>query len=439
MQSFVALAGFSLLLATLVSSPTTMHHEHSGPAHGQDSPRSVLALVFDMEGEAPSLEAALAAIPGSKSDESADEPGLWSMILPEGTLMLNRIPYGAPTDLLLPGDQVRFTKPELARLEGERLTLSLLTDIADGGLPRLHTQIRDVVAAADSLGLKDPIALFDYSGHRWHPPGWVARMVKSRAGPAPSTVFKIHAVYDEGEDGKKRSWIHSHGIARLSGYEIGCIDVRPEHLEALYDVVELAACFAIDDVDWPAGEPTSVVFGLELARLPWVEGVAALVPLVIGTADDHEADHGGTFVLAVQEDGAWRCPGEAAAALEIMVVGCSTRETERGALAARETYSTMRDWQKGTEVDHQVLVKSPVETEDGGHEHCWFEVSRLRALSVKATLLSQPMGRADIAPGDSASLRVTNLTGWMVQTEAGNFGPDELEALLAASTTAEGE
>ena len=408
------------------SQPPTAAHEALA------APRSELALVFAADTAAPAVDAAAAALVDAEPGDTVPSAALWVLDSPAGQFTLARGPvtaFAGPAAV----DRKRFRAAELAALEGELLHLGLSTDLGDEGLPRLHQQLGHLVRAAEALGLGRPLALVDASSLRWHPPAWVARMAASEAGPAPSSTYLVHAVRAQGEDGEWRYWLHTHGVARFIGSELGCVDVSQEHLDTLGTVVESAASFAVDSLEWPEREPVEVLFGLHLARLPWREGVAALAPKVIGTADDHLDGHEATCVLAVRDGDLWRSPGEAAAALDTIIQARTRRETERGALAARETFADLRAWQKGAREGERVIVKAPLEVEGGGREHVWFEATRLGRVNIQAVLLSQPHGRAALAPGDRTTLQVGDLTGWSAQTEDGSFGPDELEALLVAT------
>ena len=424
--------GFVAITALLLS-PKASSHEPGTPHEGE-TPLSTLSLVFPEGTEAPSQEKALHVLEDSAVLMEPEDSDLWVLAAPEGFYTLARVAFqhGA-VESMQPQDKARFRPEELEKLNGPRLVLSFDQDISESGLPGLHEQMLRAVAAAQALDLDPPIAMYDRSADRWHPPGWVQRMVKSEAGPSPSSAYMVHTVYDEAEDGEQRFWIHTHGLARICGYELGCVDVSAEHYPRLSTVVETAAFYAADDTEWPLREPTQILFGLELARLPWKEAVAALQPKLVGTQDDFDEEHSLMSILAVRSAESWKCPGEAADALESIIGARSNRETERGALAARETYPTLRRWARKAKVDHVVLVKSRLEMDDGSVEHCWFHVERLRVGTIEGVLLSQPRGQTDWEPGDSMRLDPDELTGWMVQLDSGNFEPDDLEALFVAS------
>lgn len=408
-----------------VSSRHAIHPEHA---------LSELMLVFDLPKSLPSLEAAQEVLESIQAGDATEVSGGWAVTTSAGQWQLAITAFDEDwSKEMIPKDRVRFRPQEVERIAGERLALLLSSDLSEQGLPGFHQQIQTLVATAESLGLSNPIGMRDRSGNRWHPPGWIHRMVESEAGPSPTMTFHAHAVYDEDEQGENRYWIHSHGVARFTGFDVGCVDVRPEHYERVSSVVELAAAFAVDNLEWPAGEPMSVLYGLDLARLPWQEGVKALAPSVIGTADDYDEEHTHLSLLVVPDGEGWQGPGKEVSALESLVALRTTRESERGAQAARETYGVLRDWQRNTDVAHRVLVKSPITTESGDIEHCWFEVDRLSRSSLRATLISQPWGETDVQPGDTLRLKVAGLSEWLVQLETGSFGPDELEALLVAT------
>ncbi|MEL6713984.1 MAG: DUF2314 domain-containing protein [Planctomycetota bacterium] len=427
-----------LVTCLLAASPLLVHglaggtHDHPEAA-AQESvqrPTSAIALLYPKDAPMPDADTAAAALKGSRPLDDASRSAAWTLMTDAGALTLGSEEFSSDA-ILAPIDELRFTRAERARLVGELQLLTLESALDDGGLPALHAQIQALVAAADELGLEGAVGLYDHSATRWHPPGWVERMTKSEAGPAPASTYIRHGVFDENDRGEKRYWIHSHGLARFTGFEVGCIDVREQHREAVFELVGMASNHAVDDSEWPESETAPILYGLELARIPWAEAVRTLKPEVVGTDEDHLDAHTDASVLVVEGPDGWTSPGPAASALEGFIVAVSERETARGALAARETYEALRAWHRASPVEHYVMVKCPIEVNGGeDREHVWFDAEYLGRKRVRGVLMSDPRGEAELAPGDSDFLDPNDLTGWMVQTRNAAFGPDDFEAML---------
>ncbi|MEZ5976058.1 MAG: hypothetical protein R3E96_14820 [Planctomycetota bacterium] len=422
--------------------PPITPNGHEGQAQPEQavSVPSIVVLIFGDEAKAPTRDTALLAIPGAKSIELDAGPDVWKLESPIGTYTLEPIYWDPPPgESMRPFDRARFTKAELGRLLGSHLTLSLKCDLAGKGMPGFHNQIRTLFKTATDLQLPAPIALYDPSSERWHPPAWVQRMVTSEAGPGPSMAFQIHTVRDLTEEGVPHFWIHSHGVARLAGYEISAVDVEQDQVRNLLSIVQSVASYAAEGNHWPAGQPASLIYGLDIAHLPWQQGLAILQPRYCGTEQDHDEGHRDLSILVIEQNGKWVHPGPRAARLEEVIAAVSNRETERAALAARETYPALRDWHRRTRIPHEVRVKARVETTDKNHEHCWFKANKLDATLIQATLLSTPIADSFLKPGDTTNHKLEHITGWFVRTESDDFGPDELEALLAAEEPAKCE
>lgn len=66
----------------------------------------------------------------------------------------------------------------------------------------------------------DASLLIDFMSYRLLSAKWLSMTAKSAIPPSPDYLYTLHCVYDEeGKDGEKRYWFHTHGLHRCASVD----------------------------------------------------------------------------------------------------------------------------------------------------------------------------------------------------------------------------
>jgi len=336
-------------------------------------------------------------------------------------------------------DQVAWgSDEERAKAEGARWLLGI-TLALDDQHPQssYHLQLRLAAAAAPETP-----ALFDACSMNMRSGTALERLTSTKVPPRTRELFTIHAVQSPSDDDD--CWLHTHGLGRAELPDLELLGLPEELCSAgghlLNGVADLFAGSAI-----PApGESFFVGHGLELAWLPWSEGIAGYSG-ELGGRDDRSSsdeDHGGHRVIlfSAAELAERRPPLELLRRLDQDdgVLYVSKRETERMSLLARERWPVfgMLQARHKADEDFTFLVKLGYEIDGGSQderEHLWFEVSGIAPDLVTAKLINRPLQVAALKEGDEGQHELERLTDWTIFSPFGAFDPETAELLWEAA------
>jgi uncharacterized protein YegJ (DUF2314 family) len=345
-----------------------------------------------------------------------------------------------PHELVVDGVSWRGLSPgDLEAGKQSTWALGASLPFAANPLRDFHAEVRLLAAVAiDALMVLDVNAVVPRPGH------WLREVAMATTPPSPSTLFSIHDVGDDDEG----HWLHTHGLDRCGAIELDVLDVPARDSGLIAQLVNsVAALFLEHGIPGP-GEKFLAGKDLELAWLPWQEGVKRVRSGIPGSDEDRDPAHAGArgilFVPRAGKVGTkYRSPTAHLPILsENPLLYVSTLETERMALLASERLPRFLALlaRYGGESGFMFLVKLGYPVDDGestaDREHLWFEVHGHDRGEVEATLLNEPYRIARLHQGMRGAHSLELLSDWSVICERGRFDADsvgELERWLSQS------
>lgn len=407
-------------------------------------PSRLVALLRGGGEELPGLEGCLARLERSRLRvrhlRAARGRGAWSVGLElapahEGAgyaARLELVPTRKPEAVGL--EWSRLGRSELVAAEQSTWSLALELELGPAPLEGFHEQVRALVAAAagECVVMVDENACMAYSGRQ------ARDMAECRVPPAPQSLYTVHSVYERDALGSPL-WLHTHGLRRCGSVELEVLGVRLEHGPALAGLVNaLAPRFAESVHVPPPGEPFEVGEGLEVAWLPWEQGLQYMEATELGGVEEREGLHGRPSGLLVVPGpgGRWRSLAALVPVLERRpLLYLSPQETQRLGLMARERLEHFAALHAahGSEPGWSFLVKLgyPMQGQrqvEG--EHLWFMVHALGGSRVEATLVSAPRWVRGLRVGERGRYPLSEMTDWAVLSPLGRYGPDEVLELV---------
>jgi hypothetical protein len=366
----------------------------------------------------------------------------------EGPLTRARL-WAAPSDYFetAHADWLGVTKADQAAAKESRFYVGVSTTFGDNPLRDFHRQVRILEAAAP-----DAVMVMDLAACRPHPPGWLKEVSSSSVPPSPQNLYVIHSVYEK-DDPRAAVWMHTHGLRRCGSIELEIMGVTSAQAPPLARLINTVAAMFVEQGPCPPDTPFEGGRRLNLAWLPWEDGIRRVKKPSLGGQDDRDPAHSlPSGILFVPRWGLfgrrYASPARHVPTLEANpLLYVSRMETDRMALLAQDRLGEFADLQRrfGHSPDWMFLVKLgyPIDgaPSEGDREHMWFQVHGIRGNAVDATLTNEPYGVARLKKGDRGTHPLDLLSDWAVLNPSGQYTPDTLHLLrrkIAASPAPDG-
>lgn len=339
-----------------------------------------------------------------------------------------------------------LTDADIEAAEQGHHALTVTTVLGEPVLEEFHAAIR----LCDALA-PDAVALRDDGAMVWRPATWIQSTVSSVAPPSPLHLFTLHLVGDEGA-----LWIHTHGLIRCGTIELEILGAASSSAQALSHLINAAAMRTIEQGPPDPGEPFLVGKDMEVAWLPWEQGIESTGFVALGGMEDRE-DHDFLVGSLVAPTGRMRgfirkrpIWGSVEAYVPIIednpIFFRSTMETQRASMLASEHFGVFRDlvtrfagqpgWDFSVKLGYQMDARDGEDEPD--NEHLWFEVHGVDGARIDATLLNQPYHVARMKAGDRDWHHADQLSDWSVDAFDRVFRPDSIAQLLHRLAADEG-
>lgn len=328
-----------------------------------------------------------------------------------------------------------LTDDERRALDESRWSLGVVLTFGDEPLDDFHFQLQALVAVAPRA-----VAAFDLAAYRLHHYEWVKESARSAAPPAPTSLFVMHFVSDEGRPG----WIHTHGLSRCGCLELELFDVKPDDSRLLGELLNSAAAFFLEQDLPPPGEPVEVGRDLPLLWLPWEAALSRHGPRSGGGKADRDEVHGvpsavlyapGRKVLGLFGSGL-ELPSKHLPVLEgSPILYVSNAQTRRMEVLSRERLPVLQALfgKLGRNEHFKFLVKLGYPTVDprfGTREHLWFEVHGFDGARVDATCINSPHAVPTLREGQRGVHELELLSDWTIFCPLGRFDAERVGVLL---------
>ncbi len=208
-------------------------------------------------------------------------------------------------------------------------------------LTSFHLQLKILNAIVPDASL-----IVDFMSYRLLSAKWLKMTAKSAIPPSPDYLYTLHCVYDEeGENGNRRYWFHTHGLHRCASVELEMLNFSngAEQMNTLLNMTVKKF------LTHPAKERERFTIGydgmgINLCWLRWEEALKDLPQNILGgAADRDEADNvhaEPSGILFAVEDGDMISPEIYASTLaENPIYYITNEETERMSALAKERFA----------------------------------------------------------------------------------------------------
>lgn len=307
----------------------------------------------------------------------------------------------------------------------------------------------------------DASVLVDFMSYRLLSPKWLRMTAKSQIPPSPDYLYTIHGVYDDnGTDGVRRYWFHTHGLHRCSSVELEILNISQgaEQMNTLLNMT-VKKFLSSPTKEREKFEIGYDGMGINLCWLRWEEALKDLPKNVLGGfADRDEVDNvhaEPSGILFAVEEGDMISPEIYAKTLaDNPIYYITTSETERMSALAKERFSSFekvfreeyKEPEKKSflknlfgskqEEDEQTwtfLVKLGLTVDDPNSgsekEHLWFDVSAIDNGRITGKLLNQPYWISGLYEGDINTYPLEVLTDWLIYSPEGSYTTDSIYVL----------
>jgi len=322
-------------------------------------------------------------------------------------------------------------------------------------LPSFHLQLKILNAIVPEASL-----VIDFMSYRLLSAKWLSMTAKSSVPPSPDYLYTLHCVYDEdGEDGNKRYWFHTHGLHRCTSVELEMLNFS-QGAEQMNTLINMTVKKFLTD---PAKEQERFTIGydgmgINLCWLRWEEALKDLPKNILGgAADRDEADNvhaEPSGILFAVEDGNMISPEIYAPTLaENPIYYITTEETERMSALAKERFSAferifLREHkeqkkksifnkmfgskeEEAPEWSFLVKLGLTVDNPESGSEkeHLWFDVLSINNGRIEGKLLNQPYWISGLNEGDINTYPLDVLTDWLIYAPDNTYTSDSIYQL----------
>jgi uncharacterized protein YegJ (DUF2314 family) len=322
-------------------------------------------------------------------------------------------------------------------------------------LSSFHLQLKIMDAIVPDASL-----VMDFMSYRLLSAKWLHMTAKSSVPPSPDYLYTLHGVYDEeGENGSRRYWFHTHGLLRCGSVELEILNIG-QGAEQMNTLINMTVKkFLSDPVKEKERFPIGYDgMGINLCWLRWEEALKDLPGNILGGASDRDeavnvhAEPSG--ILFAVEDGNMVSPEIYATTLaENPIYYITTEETNRMSALAKERFSLFerifkKEFKKPEKKsffknllgakeeekpDWTFLVKLglTVDNPEAGSEkeHLWFDVSSIEGNRIEGKLLNQPYWISGLNEGDVKTYPLDMLTDWVIYSPDNTYDPDSIYLL----------
>ncbi len=326
-----------------------------------------------------------------------------------------------------------LTSIEHKRLQSAGLALTVKMLFGEDNLMSFHLQVKLIYTMLPNIcGIVDHASFSILSGR------WVRLTSQSSIPPAPSYLYRIHAVNDEDS-----VWLHTHGLNRCGSIELEIIDafLEDNSYRTLGTLMEILATRAIDgNLKTEPEEPIPVGAGIVVTWKKWEEAIKEFDGL--GTTDKDRDSHrypSGVLYLYMEEEGTNKKlffhPNQAVKHIQDNpLFYLSNKETKRMSDLAKERLEYFKahclmEGNKGL-IKAGLLVDEEYQQEDEANkEHLWFEITDQSEGLFKGILLNQPYHIAALNEGDELNIKVDDISDWIIYTQEESITPDRVYLL----------
>ncbi len=349
----------------------------------------------------------------------------WSMALrfEEREIVLRMDPTERHPDLELYRDLGILSEEDFAKAESSEFSVSAVLMLGDKPLWDYHTQLRFLAALVPNAA-----AVYDQNAVAYRPASWLLDVASCEVPPAPTCLYSVHCVGDEG-----RVWMHTHGLRRCGAIELELLDIPEDSVELFAPLMEAVASMFIEAGPTEALERFCPGKGIELAWMPWKKALSKLKVAGPGGEKDRDEDHQGESGVLVHGRSwrRWCKPLHYVKQLENNpMLYISSMETERMTQLARIRFSyfesLLRQFEGREGWRFLVKLGYAIDGSEDSREHLWFEVHGYSDGRIDATLLNQPYHIDDMLAGDRGHHDVELLSDWAIFMPDGRCCPNSV-------------
>lgn len=325
----------------------------------------------------------------------------------------------------------------------------------EDALSSFHLQLKVMDAVVPSASL-----VIDFMSYRLLSAQWLSMTAKSPTPPSPDYLYTLHCVYDEeGKDGARRYWFHTHGLHRCGSVELEMLNIE-QGAEEMHTMINMVVKKFLTD---PTQEKERFTIGydgmgINLCWLKWEEAVNDFPKDILGSLKDREGDSNvhtdPSGILFAVEDGNMVSPEIYASTLaKNPIYYITTAETERMSDLAKERFGMFKQVfdQEAPKPEKKSFLKNlfgskkedaaqwsflvklglTVDSPETGSEkeHLWFEVLSTNGDKVEGKLLNQPYWIAGLNEGNINTYPKDLLTDWIIYSPDNTYTPDTIYQL----------
>lgn len=343
------------------------------------------------------------------------------------------------------GDIIRWA-PLLSDIERDglgraRSRLMVEVDAAGGSVLRAR---KDALREAAKLFELAGLALIDVDSFRIWTPGGVEDEFLHDADLDIESLYVIHAVSDD--DGRP-SWIHTHGLAALGGFDVDILEPRDEGYRMCPTIIRalgyamIAGNVVVDEPEFPIAAPDGTV-----RLVPAREFDQRAPKRFRDIRDMNDPAHTENRAVICDVPARKRFSlGAAAQPIPVTflrewsgnkVVHFGKLGTELMTRRAQDTAAVMEQvLREFEEFEFQGAVKLGYEVDSGtGREHLWFDVHGIADGLIDATLVNQPFNIASMNEGDRGTHPIERVSDWSIRTPLGTITPRNMSLVRLLET-----
>ncbi|MBX3364808.1 MAG: DUF4026 domain-containing protein [Phycisphaeraceae bacterium] len=257
-----------------------------------------------------------------------------------------------------------------------------------------------------------------------------------------SQIFSVHAVMDgdEEEESEVVSWLHTHGLAQIGGFDFDILAPSAEMVDSgADDIIRCLAYAVLEGAVKPDSEKIELVYEAPM-RFVEVGEFHRLAAEEYTSLREHDEEHNSNRSVICEPLkkrigglGGLKRPRPSRffqrESYEGIVLCFSDTATGLMEQRARATVGVLRGlMEEFAELQFPVLAKLGLATRNDSREHAWFAVSRLTDDAIEGTCENDLHDVEGVERGQQGRWPLEILSDWMMLTPAGSIQPHRLSA-----------